>query len=112
MRTATAILFGLVGLCNVAFAQDAACTAGAQATYIALAGNADAEEYCDKKIFSVDDSPSATITAAPTPDSLRFRKRKGKETTTIDDGGHHGGGDDNGLRRYAFLSSDTVTLSH
>ena len=98
MPTATAIFLGIASLSTFTLAQDAACTAGPQATYTLLAGNADAAEYCYDKVYGGDDSPK--ITPPATLDSLRFRKRKDKKTTTKDDGGHHGGDDDEDPKRY------------
>ncbi|KAG9199094.1 hypothetical protein G6514_009110, partial [Epicoccum nigrum] len=97
MRTATVIFFGIISLSTFTLAQDAACTAGPQATYTLLAGNADAAEYCYDKVYDSEDGPK--ITPPATLDSLRFRKRNDKKTTTNDDGGHHGGGDDGDLKR-------------
>lgn len=111
MRTATAVLVGLAGLCNIAFAQEAACTDGVQAAYIPLVGNEDAAEYCfDKVLDRSDDSPSttttteseSTITATATLGSLRYMRRdKGRGKGEDGSSGRHGGGDeDRSLKRY------------
>ncbi|KAJ8113702.1 hypothetical protein OPT61_g4225 [Boeremia exigua] len=95
MRSATAALFGLVGFCSVALAQDAACTAGIQAVYVPLVGNTDAAEYCfDKVLDRSDDSVDTTTTASTTFGLRRRDKGKGKGKNDDDNSGGQGGNDD------------------
>ncbi|KAJ4994434.1 hypothetical protein SVAN01_00263 [Stagonosporopsis vannaccii] len=99
MRTTTALLFGLTSLCNVALAQDAACTSGVQADYIPLVGSEDAAEYCFNKVLDRSDdststSESSTTTATATADSLRFRRRTTGRGKKEDNSGRHSGDDE------------------
>lgn len=105
MRTATAILLGLAGLCNIAFAQDAVCSSDEQTPFIPLVGSTDAAEYCFEKVLDLgDDSSTSTTTTA---DSLRFRRRTNRTPSLDDHPGRHGGrkgdrddDDDNSVQRY------------
>lgn len=97
MRTTTAILFGFAGLCNIALAQNAACTSDAQAAYIPLVGNEDAAEYCFDKVHDRSDdnaSESSITTATTTADSLRFRRRTTGRGKKEDNSGHRSGDDE------------------
>jgi len=104
MRTTTVLLFGLAGLCNIALAQNAACTSDAQAAYIPLVGNEDAAEYCfDKVIGRSDDSTSesSTTTATTIADSLRLRRRTtGRGKKEDNSGPRSGDNEEKEAKRY------------